>query len=159
MNTIRGVTLDSLLEGTETVHSNGESFLLAVETLVQTNANVTYDVHRIFMINNLAVMELNNGEPFFEVEFPDNGGDLISHVDSNCKNELVVSGRVYPITRIVNCASVYNSKKLRLYPGDKPRIYLSYKFTLLQTDLRNRVRDTPLLLCDDLKYANGSIFV
>jgi len=158
MSTI--VSFDSLLEGIEVIQSDGETFFSALEKIVATSSKaVYYNVYRLFLVNNIAVFELDReGRKFFDVELSQCDGDIISYIDvSSVPSKLIIGSNTFDITnRIIMCNSVYHAKKIRLFVDDSTdRIYLTYRVTVLSPSLRKQLMDVPVLECDNILYSNG----
>lgn len=156
------VLFDTLLEGIEVIQSDGETFFSALEKMVSTSSQaVDYSVHRLFLVNNIGVFEVDKeGRKFFDIELSQtDSGDIISHIDvSSVDSKLIIGPNSFDIkNRIIMCNSVYHSKKIRIFVDDNnvDRIYLSYRVTVLSPDLRNKLVDIPLLVCDNIVYSNG----
>ena len=155
------VSFDSLLEGIQVTPSDGETFFSALEKLVATSSQaVDYHVHRLFLINNIGVFEVDKEDgKFFDVELSETDGDIISHIDvSSVPSKLIIGPNTFDSrNRIIMCNSVFHPKKIRIFVGDNNvnRIYLSYRVTLLSASLKKQLMDTPLLVCDNIVYSNG----
>lgn len=160
------VTLDSILQDVEVVPSNGTTFFSAVEKLVSSPQiqAVTYHVHRLFIINNFGVLEVDKtkGKAFFDVTLENNEGDIINMIDTTMSCELLVGQhRLNSSIRLVMCNSMYHRKTIRIFIDDNTvdRVYLSYAVTLLNSDLRKRVVETVSLVCDNIMYKDGVTIV
>ena len=152
--------LDSILEGSVRVNANNmQRSLEALVTDPCNNKIATYRVQKEFYLNNIGVLESENGLAFFEEDFRD--GDIVGNFESNVQMALSVGPRVFASNnRIVLLNSQYTVTKARLYvdPNNLPeKVQLSYDASLLSVDLRSRVRGPLILLCDELKYCNGLV--
>jgi len=152
--------LDTFLEGSIRVISN--NYQRSLEALITEPCNnkiATYRVQKEFIVNNVAVLESENGVAFFDVDVRD--GDIVGNFESNVQLALSVGPRVFSSNnRIVLLNSQYTVTKVRLYvnPNNLPeKVQLSYNASLLSVDLRSRVREPLILLCDELKYCNGLV--
>lgn len=153
------VLLDTILHGVTVIPSDGETFFSALEKLVTSSSQaVSYIVHRLFLINNIGVLEVERGKKFFDVELPQSEeGDIISDINSSMQSKLIIGFNTFDIAnRVVLCNSIYHKKTIRVYIDDSfDRLYLSYKITILSELLRRELVSTPLLLCDDILYKDG----
>jgi len=150
--------LDSITQGSTHVVANNPR--RALEELIREPCNnkiATYSVEREFILNNIGVLEVANGEAFFDAQIRD--GDMVGNFQSNARMELVLNGSLHSSNnRVVLVSCMYTETKIRLFvnPNNLPdKVTLSYDVTLLSPDLRVRVREPLLLWCDGLKYSGG----
>lgn len=57
--------------------------------------------------------------------------------------------------RIVMCNSSYSHARIRIFVNDSDRVYVSYRVIVLSGDLKNQLMAVPILVCDNISYANG----
>lgn len=153
------VSLDTFLENVEVVSSNGETFFSALEKLISTSSQaVDYHVHRLFLINSIGVLEVDRqGRKFFDIELKNSEGDIISHIDTSMDSKLLIGPHTHDIRkRIVMCNSSYSPVRIRIFVNDSDRVYVSYRVIVLSGDLKNQLMAVPILVCDNISYANGS---
>ena len=156
-------SLDNLLEGIEVVKSAVDTFTGSLETLVSRGAQaVSYTVKKLFLVNNIGILEINN-EGLASFDYILVEGDIISDITSNVSIDLRVgSGCIAPTNRIVMTNSNYTEKRIRFYlnPQALPdRVELSYKVTVLDSQLRKQITIVNVMQCDNLVYSNGMALV
>ena len=151
--------LDRFLDRVTVVQSNSPRNALEVLISAPNNNKVVkYKQDKQFLILSLGVLEINNGVALFDYAVV-RDGDIVSDIEANVRFDLVIGGTVYNGNNrvlVVNC--VYHEIKIRFYldPNNLPEhIECNYTVSLLSNDLRTALRQEPLVLCDDLRYANG----
>ena len=85
-------------------------------------------------------------------------GDVVSNIQANVPFKLVAGPHVCePTNRLVllNCPYTVTQIRFSVEPGKLQQIEWSYSVSLLSLVLRSKVRNTKVLLCDDLMYVSG----
>jgi hypothetical protein len=160
VNLKQKMELDRFLDGVmwlDSLPNSRQDAMLLLVSNPQNNKVVKYDVNKEFFINNIGVMEVVNGFVLFDYAFRD--GDIVSNIEANVPFDLVIGGAVYNgNNRVLPCICQYHETKIRFYldPNNLPnRIESTYTVSLLSPDLRSSLSQEPVVLCDDLRYANG----
>lgn len=154
--------LNQVLSGVETVHLlQANTFVEALQALIDLDARaVSFTIQKEYRVNNIGVLEVRDGQFIFEVPI-NYEVDLCSNFVSNVPIEVYVGIELVPSTEtVVLTNSVYSSKKVVfvLPPQNVPNsIFLSYKATLLDPELREAVSSIETLISGSLIYSNGTV--
>ena len=137
---------DRILDGcTLKLADNRESALPKTICSVRQSVVVMYSVQQQMLADGEVSVDIREG-------------DVVSNIQANVPFKLVVGPHVCePTNRLVllNCPYTVTQIRFSVEPGKLQQIEWSYSVSLLSLGLRSKVRNTKVLLCDDLKYVSG----
>lgn len=151
-NQVNESVLDTILDDVNIIPSGCTTFMSAFETMVKNRyESVYYEVNHM-----IKKCEISDGKKFIDIEIKLDG-DIVSHIDCNMKNQLVIGTSVFDSTnRIVITRCHYCPKFFRIFIDDeKDTIYLFYRVTILSNLLRHQILSAKTLICDNIKYSGG----
>jgi hypothetical protein len=139
------MNLDLLLDGcTLKLADDRESALPKTICSVRQSVVVMYSVQKQLIADG--------GEVSVDIR----EGDVVSNIQANVPFKLLVGPHMCePTNRLVLLNCPYTVTKIQFFVEPNTIVQWSYSVSLLSLVLRSQVRNTRVLLCDDLMYKAG----